>query len=378
MSASITNTTNTTTTTTTSDFNNTMDANTKPIEKATTPVSYHSCQACGDENEAQTFVAMPCNHYWCHECLSRVCSFVRNEIDLPIKCGENCFGENCCIPANLALKVLPQEEARSFKKKLEELYTPTKERIYCGNRDCGEFIPPLTHESDVLAVCQKCEQSTCKSCRALKHDGDCAGPSKEDEQAFALIKKQGYQTCSECDRVVERTEGCSHMTCACGYEFCYHCGGPIKTCNGCGHLEPDSEPFELAQLAGIWGAAGAATLELEAMRFIRSEIVQLRPLPRPVSADGLTGWFMHQMLATEYAYYTFFLRASGDVQFVRSAGEMPTPEELRISDAVVFSLFETASVVFHNDGTSTMILHETEEEDQDEDGEIEQEGDWMM
>jgi len=57
---------------------------------------------------------------------------------------------------------------------------------------------------------------------------------------------------------------------------------------------------------------------------------------------------------------------------------MPTPEELRISDAVVFSLFETASVVFHNDGTSTMILHETEEEDQDEDGEIEQEGDWMM
>lgn len=30
--------------------------------------------------------------------------------------------------------------------------------------------------------------------------------------------------CSNCKTVVERIDGCNHMTCQCLYEFCYVCG----------------------------------------------------------------------------------------------------------------------------------------------------------
>lgn len=283
----------------------------------------------------------------------------------------------CSIPCHIALKALPQEESRLFEKKLEELSTPTRERYYCANTDCGEFIPPENQGMNVLTVCKKCAHSTCKLCRALQHDGDCAGPSEEDEQAFALIKKEGYQTCSECNRAVERTQGCSHMTCYCGYEFCYHCGGQINTCNGCGHLEPDPDPLEFAQLAPQdWTADLTSPHESEAIRFIRDELVLLRTYPRPDSPNSLTGWFMHRLLTTEYGYYTFFFHANGTVQFVKGAEEMPTREELNLSDTFMFSLFDTAYVVLHGDGTSEIVMHEAEEEVQDEgdDGE----GDWNM
>lgn len=55
---------------------------------------------------------------------------------------------------------------------------------------------------------------------------------------------------------------------------------------------------------------------------------------------------------------------------------MPTREELNISDAFMFSLFDTAYVVLHGDGTSEIVMHDAEDEVQDEgdDGE----GDWNM
>lgn len=350
-----------------------IENNTSAIEKATDSINYEICQACCDEYGEPSLVAMPCNHYWCHDCLSRACSYVRNESDLPIRCDEGCR-----IPEDLALHVLPQEEARIFEEKLKELYTPTRERYYCGNKDCGEFIPPDNQATDVLAICQMCGHSTCKQCRALQHDGECAGPSEEDEQAFALIREEGYQTCSDCNRVVERTHGCSHMTCYCGYEFCYHCGGPIKTCNGCGHLEPDTDNLGLGQFPDLWTAAETAAFESEAVQFIREELILLRPHPRPISPDTLTGWFMHQLLTTEYAYHTFFFRADGTIEFVKSAAEMPTPGELRVSDALIFSLFDTAYVVLHGDGISEIVLHETEEERERHSRQDEEESDWDM
>lgn len=351
-----------------------MDVNNpRNIGKTTVSISYETCQACCDEYEVQNLVAMPCNHYWCHDCLSRTCLYVRNENDLPLSCGETCN-----IPYNVALNNLPPEEGRLFEKRLEELNTPTRERYYCANKDCGEFIPSNSQGTDNLAVCHECAHSTCKSCRALQHDGDCEGPSEEDNQAFALIKKEGYQTCSECDRVVERTQGCSHMTCYCGYDFCYHCGGPIKTCNGCGHLEPDSDALGLAQFPDLWTAADTATPEFEAVQFIQDELIILRPHPRPVSPDSLTGWFMHRLLTTGYGYYTFFLRANWTVQFVKGAGDMPTPEELTVSDAMIFSLFETAYVVLHDDGTADIVPHETDEERERNDQQDGEESGWDM
>ncbi|KAI4740228.1 hypothetical protein E4T50_09309 [Aureobasidium sp. EXF-12298] len=358
-------------------ISNTMDVkNTNEIETAPISISYKMCQACQDDFEAQTLIAMPCGHYWCQDCVSRVCSNVRNETDLPIRCDKKCN-----IPEEVALNVLPQEEAKLFETKLQELKTPSRERHYCANKDCGHFIPPVAQQQETVAVCQKCEHTTCKLCRALQHDGDCAGPSKEDEQAFALIKKEGYQTCSECDRVVERTQGCPHMTCYCGHEFCYHCGGPISTCNGCGWLEPDTRTFEhIAEAQMAAEISDPARLQ-EVTERIQTELFYLRPRRAPVSPHGMTQWFAQNLLQSGYRGQAVFFHVDWTMQVVNSREAMPSQEELEVSDAMIFSLFDTGYMVLNDDGTSEIVVLETGEESEDgyeQDGEEDEEGDWDM
>ncbi|KIO18127.1 hypothetical protein M407DRAFT_84272 [Tulasnella calospora MUT 4182] len=36
-----------------------------------------------------------------------------------------------------------------------------------------------------------------------------------------LAKKLQWRRCPQCRIVVERNEGCKHMTCRCGHQFCF-------------------------------------------------------------------------------------------------------------------------------------------------------------
>ncbi|THW65309.1 hypothetical protein D6D02_00468 [Aureobasidium pullulans] len=191
-----------------------------------------SCLPCsGDED----LTDLPCGHSWCSVCIIRASSLVTNERHWPMACAESCK-----VPEDLALKVLPEEKARFLKAKLQEFKTPAKERCYCANVQCGRYIPPDSiNIEDKSARCGECSTVTCTLCCREQHQGPCAGSSEEDLQMLDLIAREGYQQCSECNRVVERESGCPHMTCYCGYEFCYHCGSQINVCNGCVHKEPE-------------------------------------------------------------------------------------------------------------------------------------------
>jgi hypothetical protein len=338
-------------------ISNTTDVtdNISNIDKTPASISYQTCQACRDDFEEDTLVSMPCDHYWCQDCISRACKNVRNDRDLPMRCGDKCE-----ILEYLALEALPQEEAKVFAKKLRELDTPTRERYYCGNRDCGEFIPGVSkkfmsrvsEQTGAHAVCGSCGSSTCKLCRDLQHEGDCAGPSKEDEQALALIKKKGYQKCSECSRVIERNQGCSHMSCYCGYEFCYHCGGPIGTCNGCGHLEPDVFLRQPQQMIATGLQSLTIVTRPESPRgltawFMRNprmaEVIatafqSLTTLPRPDSPQNLTIWFMHELHLEGFPGRTGFFLDDFTMVLALNAEARPSREEMDVSDGMLFSL----------------------------------------
>lgn len=46
---------------------------------------------------------------------------------------------------------------------------------------------------------------------------------------------EGAVLCFNCGAILNRNDGCDHMTCRCGYEFCYICGRPGSQDTGC-HL----------------------------------------------------------------------------------------------------------------------------------------------
>ncbi|KAG0048463.1 hypothetical protein BGZ83_006579 [Gryganskiella cystojenkinii] len=64
--------------------------------------------------------------------------------------------------------------------------------------------------------------------REIEHP--CPPVAELDAAAAKVISESGWKLCYRCGAVVERTEGCVHMTCFCRAEFCYTCQKPWQTC----------------------------------------------------------------------------------------------------------------------------------------------------
>jgi IBR (half RING finger) domain-containing protein len=64
-------------------------------------------------------------------------------------------------------------------------------------------------------------------------------------------ERDNYQQCYACKNMVEKVEGCNHMTCVCGAQFCMRCGDKwrTKSCyEGCDLIDdrPPNPPPEFA------------------------------------------------------------------------------------------------------------------------------------
>ena len=60
------------------------------------------------------------------------------------------------------------------------------------------------------------------------HGGQCEGLGVN-----MLKNKFLFKRCVKCRMVVERNQGCPHMTCKCGAQFCYNCGAAWGSSHNC-------------------------------------------------------------------------------------------------------------------------------------------------
>ena len=77
------------------------------------------------------------------------------------------------------------------------------------------------------STCLHCGTSVCFDCKQPWHPGT----SCEQVEAAAMAEwteKHDSGRCPKCRTVIERSEGCNHMSCRCGYEFCWLCGEKCK------------------------------------------------------------------------------------------------------------------------------------------------------
>ena len=195
---------------------NMKDEPTPPLLKVEPTVS--ECISCFDDIPENQAVALPCHHSYCKPCFSHLISTaIHSEDTFPPKC---CLSE---VPKSTIHRNLPAKEWKSYSDKALEYAVPVANRYYCASPACAKWIDARNAKRTNGALqCPHCKESLCTVCRGPSH------PSNEDcPQDFGLERLMeeaewsGWRRCFQCRTLVERKDGCLHMTCKCHYQFWY-------------------------------------------------------------------------------------------------------------------------------------------------------------
>lgn len=160
------------------------------------------CEACREEVKFFEVARVPCRHEYCRACLEDL--FKASMTD------ESLFPPRCCRqPITIAsVRIfLKSELVRDFEKKIE---FETPNRTYCHLSNCSAFIDARNIHGEG-ATCLECASTTCTTCKAAAHEGDCPNDTLL-QQVLDTARENGWQRCYSCWRVVELDHGCNHMT----------------------------------------------------------------------------------------------------------------------------------------------------------------------
>ncbi|KAK4451514.1 hypothetical protein QBC34DRAFT_57111 [Podospora aff. communis PSN243] len=190
---------------------------------------------------------LPCGHVHCPACVrANFRVTMRSAPFRPVQCCQRIDIGVLRWVASRSATMGPSMDITTYRRMLTEFDTP--EKLYCWDPKCGAFIPPaLRAGNDSFgrsALCRKCHTKTCIVCNEKFHFGPCPTPRSlgtrrkrptADELFRRLSARRGWKACPSCKRVVEKTEGCNHISCVCGIHWCYRCGkAPYDNHGPCG------------------------------------------------------------------------------------------------------------------------------------------------
>ncbi|KAJ6781679.1 hypothetical protein PWT90_07759 [Aphanocladium album] len=184
------------------------------------------CSVCW--TEAETPIRISCGHVYCLECFQHSCVVGAVGENLGIVCHGN--QGTCNSPVaiddlqdNLSSAMLESILERSFASYVK--HNPDQFR-YCPTPDCG-YIYKVTSKAQ-SQHCPECFQPICSACHE-PHVGMSCAEYREiasgNYAAFLEVKKAlNIKDCPKCKTLLEKTEGCNHMTCSvCKAHICWVC-----------------------------------------------------------------------------------------------------------------------------------------------------------
>ncbi|CAI6342003.1 unnamed protein product [Periconia digitata] len=183
------------------------------------------CDACTEELPYMALVELDCPiaqpHCYCRPCL--------NELFKVALADTRLFPPRCCVVIPLAdcAHFLEYEVRLKYEQVSQELHNA--HALYCAVPTCSTYIKSSLIIDDI-GTCPECDAKTCALCKTLSHKGEKCPEDMEKQQLLALAGKHKWQRCSRCGNLVERSVGCSHMSCRCGFQFCYLCGLQMYLC----------------------------------------------------------------------------------------------------------------------------------------------------
>ncbi|KIW33312.1 uncharacterized protein PV07_00170 [Cladophialophora immunda] len=179
---------------------------------ADSPFDVVDCVVCMDPFFRVDVVSLKCRHSFCLGCLHEgLQNMFKTRIEF------KCCGHSVPLRAIRERGGLDADFLDILVVWLQEVHTANP--VYCPWEDCLAYIPASMVRQD-YAKCLLCKKRVCMGCRGKEHGGLC----KRDKALQALIEKEKWKFCPACGHLVQRREGCNHMTCICSADFCYRCG----------------------------------------------------------------------------------------------------------------------------------------------------------
>jgi len=186
------------------------------------------CKICLMEHPvSEMMVLESCGHRFCKECLTHwyTNKITEGEVDLVCMYLDESTGK-CMQPlSEEEIQAIVSAETFSkyerFKRMQDKLM---RECPFCSHTQRGD---PKNPEM----VCENCGQIYCFLHSNAHPNETCEEYTARMEEEFRKNREAAGKDCKECPGcgiVVEKTQGCNHMTCTkCKTEFCYVCGADI-------------------------------------------------------------------------------------------------------------------------------------------------------
>ncbi|KAG1756892.1 uncharacterized protein EDB91DRAFT_1233581 [Suillus paluster] len=182
------------------------------------------CIACGDKLPPKQSFRAPCAHHYCRECIANFAkASTRDESLYPLQCCQ------IRMPAKKVAQQLPKSLQIRFCAKSVEYSVSPATRVYCANEKCSAFLCS-SDTRKVNTTCRMCGTMMCLACRNRRHAGEGCVEAGLQRDLKRLADDKNWQSCPGCRAIVERTDGCSHITCRCSTHFCYRCGARWRKC----------------------------------------------------------------------------------------------------------------------------------------------------
>jgi len=186
------------------------------------------CKFCFDEKPVSQMTQLHCGHRFCNECLSRwyTSKIVDGEIDLKCRYPDDLTGD-CMEPLlEEEIKAIVSQDTFAKYERFKRMEDQRmRECPYCTEIQRGDPSKPMMS-------CNNCEQIYCYvHSNAHGPEMTCEEYDEKNKEEFIKNREaagKDAKECPGCGILVQKSQGCNHMTCTkCSTEFCYVCGANI-------------------------------------------------------------------------------------------------------------------------------------------------------